>query len=330
MGDSEIYDVVIIGAGPAGMTAALFAQNKKLRVLVVEGARPGGQLKNLYPYKPVYNYPGYSQIPAGKLADRMVRQVQENHIPILDNAPVQTVEPLGNGLFVLTGPTFRAQTRAIILACGLGLYEPRRLNIPGEQELENDGVYYAVTDLSSWAGKKVAVIGGGNAAVDNALLLAENGSEVTIIHQLLQFQAEPASVEKLQQAGIPCHLGWKVDAFRRTGDGRIELEMRNPRTGASERLLQDRVLINIGLKPSLDFIQKLPVEKNGRHVKVDSEMRTSVPGIFACGDVVSYPGKVRLIVTAIGEAATAVNSLQQYLKSAQIPERESVHDEGEN
>jgi len=315
MSDREIFDTVIIGAGPAGLTAALFASNKNFKITIVEGLEAGGQLKSLYPLKPVYNYPGYSQINAGELAEMMLQQVRQKNIPVIENTPVETVTSMSNGHFQIKLKNQLLESRSVILACGMGLFRPRRLNVPGEQELENRQLFYSITYLAEWEEREVALFGGGNSAVDNALLLSEKNARVTLIHRLAKFNADAASVEKLQQQGVEILLGWKVRQFSKTADGRVEIWLENGSGGEQKTLVKERVLVNIGLQPNLDFLQQLPVEKKGRQVAVDSEMQTSVPGIFACGDVVVYPGKVRLIATAIGEAATAVSSMERYLKS---------------
>ena len=122
-------------------------------------------------------------------------------------------------------------------------------------------------------------------------------------------------MEKLYQQKAEILLNWQVLQFKETPRGKVEILLRENTTGREKSLQKDRILVNIGLQPNLEFLKHLPVEKKGRQVVVDSEMQTSLPGIFACGDVVTYPGKVRLIATAIGEAATAVNSLERYLKT---------------
>ncbi len=314
MNEQNIYDVVIIGAGPAGLTAAIFARNKGFRVAILEGQEAGGQLKSLYPFKPVYNYPGYSRIQAGELAGMMLQQVRQNDIPVIENDPVETINSLSQGLFQVNTRRQVLQTRAVILACGMGLFQPRRLNVPGEQELENKKIFFSITNPEEWREQEVAILGGGNSAVDHALFLLEKNARITLIHRLSKFNAEPASVEKLRQEKVEILLNWQVLRFEENQGGKVAIHIQENTTNEERVLLKDRVLVNIGLQPNLDFLKHLPVEKKGRQVVVDSEMRTSLPGVFACGDVVTYPGKVRLIATAIGEAATAVNSLERYLK----------------
>jgi len=315
----ELHDCVIIGAGPAGMTAAIFAQAKNLRVMILEGGQAGGQLKNLYPYKPVYNYPGYSKIQAGELADRMIEQIRNFKIPLMENSPIENIVQTRENIFMISGKQFRVHAKSIILASGLGLSKPRRVGVPGESELEGNGIEYTITNIADWAGKDIAVIGGGNSAIDNALLLLENKAKVILIHRS-QLRAEQDAIEKLQKNNVAIHLGWKPTEFQKSGNGKMLFAIEND--GKKMQLEKDKILINIGLKPNTEFLEKLAVDKKNKQILVDTEMHTSIPGIFGCGDAVAYPGKVRLIVTALGEAATAVNSLQRYLKSLRIPQEE--------
>ncbi|MFZ0389828.1 MAG: NAD(P)/FAD-dependent oxidoreductase [Calditrichia bacterium] len=313
MNDS-VYDVVIIGAGPAGLTAGIFAHNKNLKLHLVEGLKIGGQLKNLYPHKPVYNYPGHSRINAGDLSELMYGQIRENEISVSENLAVSGIEAGNNGRLKVITSQNTLTTHSVILACGMGLFQPRRLDVAGEDELENKSLFYTVEEPVHWENKEAAVFGGGNSAVDNAMLLHEKGCRVTLVHQLTNFQAEAASVKKLENSTAEILTGWKTLVFGLKSD-KISITLQHKESGEKKEILKDRALVNIGIKPDLSFLKELDVAKNGRQIKVDTEMQTSIPGIFGCGDVVDYPGKVRLIVTAIGEAATAVNSTERYLKT---------------
>ena len=306
--------MIIVGAGPAGLTAAIFALRKRFSLLLLEGGRAGGQLTSLYPHKPVYNYPGYSAIEAAGLAQKMWEQAEQEGITLLQETPVEAISPAGHDGYELVAPGARYHARSVILACGMGLFKPLRLNVPGESELEGKALFYTVNDLEAWRNRDVAVIGGGNSALDNSLLLSRNACKVTIVHQLQDFQAEPASVEQVKGSCSAVLLGRKVERFTRT-DGRVTLYLQNADEQNPEQISAERVLINIGLKTSYAFLDALPLARDKKRIVVDSEMKTSLPGIFACGDAVSYPGKVRLIVTAIGEAATAVGSVEEFLKA---------------
>jgi thioredoxin reductase len=308
---------VVVGAGPAGLTAAIFARNKGLRVVVIEGLAAGGQMRALYPYKPVYNYPGNSHIRAGELVDKIIAQVRENGIEILEGTPVRDVIRREGGDFSVVLDNSEVISRAIVLACGMGLFNHRRLGIPGEELLRNRSVFYTLNDLPQWEGKRIAVVGGGNSAVDNALFLLEQMAEVTIIHKLTSFQAEAGSVAKLHERCSKVFLGWSATEFSSCGPafGSVDVLIGNPTTREKQVISVHRVLINIGIRPSSELIERLSCSLENHMVRVDTEMQTSIHGIFACGDTVSYPGKTRLIVTALGEAATAVNSVERYLKA---------------
>ncbi len=150
--------------------------------------------------------------------------------------------------------------------------------------------------------------------MDNALLLLEQESQVILIHRLPDFQAEARSVEKLRRDCAKLLLGWSVVELSGQNNGEVAVFAEEAQTRQRRTLAVDRVLVNIGVRPNYALIGKLTLSRVNRLVRVDTEMRTSVAGLFACGDVASYPGKTRLIVTALGEAATAVNSVERYLK----------------
>ncbi len=312
--NAKLYNVIIVGAGPAGLTAAIFAQRKRLSVLLLDGGMAGGQLKNLYPHKPVYNYPGYANIKAADLARKMKEQAGQEGICLLEDAPVSGISGMRNGNFKLEVPGSHYQSQSVILACGMGLFKPLKLNVPGESKLAENGIFYTIKNVEDWQNQRVVVIGGGNSALDNSIFLCGHARKVTIIHRLAHFQADAVSVKQVKESSIKLLMGWSVERF--TGENkRIALYLNNTDGQKQDKIFADRVLINIGIKKSYSFLRSLPLAQSKKGIIVDSEMKTTLPGIFACGDVVSYPGKVRLIVTAIGEAATAVNSVEEFLKA---------------
>ena len=310
---AKLYKVIIVGAGPAGLTAAIFAQRKRLPVLLLDGGMAGGQLKNLYPHKPVYNYPGYAKIKAIDLAKKMKEQAEQEGISLMENTPVRIISSMKNGNYELEVPGVHYESQSVILACGMGLFEPSRLNVPGESKLSENGIFYNVKNAEDWQGRCVVVIGGGNSALDNSIFLCGYARKVTIVHRLTHFQAEAVSVKQVKESSIELLMGWNVERFARENN-HIALYLKDKDGQKQDRIFADRVLINIGFKKSYSFLNTLPLARNKKGIIVDSEMKTTLPGVFACGDVVSYPGKVRLIVTAIGEAATAVNSAEEFLK----------------
>ncbi|MBD3225665.1 MAG: FAD-dependent oxidoreductase, partial [Caldithrix sp.] len=303
MNHENEYDLTIIGAGPAGMTAAIFAQNKGLSLHLIEGMLPGGQLTHLYPHKPVYNYPGYAKITGGQLAEQMLNQLKQNTVSYQSNAPIEKIEKEEESEhFFLQTPDQMIKSRSVIIAAGMGLLQPKPINAEGEAGLQGKNIFYTITNLESWKNHKVLIVGGGNSAVDHALLLAEQGCEVALVHQLNNFQAEDASVQNLRETDTEILMEYQVLSFKPTQQGRAEINIKHKKSGDICAKEADLVLINIGLKPNLSFIDSVNLEKKGKQVKVNTEMQTSESRIYACGDVVTYPGKTRLIVTAIGEA----------------------------
>ncbi len=311
--NAKLYKVIIVGAGPAGLTAAIFAQRKRLPVLLLDGGMAGGQLKNLYPHKPVYNYPGYANIKAADLAKKMKEQAEQEGISLMENTPVRIISRTRNGNYDLEVPGVHYQSQSVILACGMGLFEPSRLNVSGESKLSENGIFYNIKNVEDWQDQRVVVIGGGNSALDNSIFLCGHARKVTIVHRLTYFQADAVSVKRVKELSIKLLMGWNVERVTREKN-HIVLYLKDMDGQKQDRIFADRVLINIGFKKSYSFLDTLPLARDKKGIIVDSEMKTTLPGIFACGDLVSYPGKVRLIVTAIGEAATAVNSVEEFLK----------------
>jgi len=243
----------------------------------------------------------------------MVEQVAAAGIEIQEGRPVEALEPL-DGLFRLRMHGGVMSGEAVLIASGLGLFEPRRLGVPGEQGAAGSSLFYTVTDPDEWSDLRVAVIGGGDAAVDNALLLSRRGARVTLVHRRSELTAQEQSVRELASEGVEILLGRAVDSFAMNGSG-LEVHL-EAAPGQGHRIGSfDRVLVNAGMVARNGFLDSLPLPRAKARVCVDTEMRLPVPGVFACGDVAEYPGKVRLIVTAMGEAATAIGTAERYLRA---------------
>ena len=311
--EEHIYDVLVIGAGPAGLSAGIVAKSKKLDVLVLEAQRSGGQMTALYPRKPVGSHPLLSGYTAGELARRMLEDSFKQGVRVEEGAMVERLEK-EDDLFVLTtsdGRKFKG--RAVIIAIGMGKMKPRRLGVDNEEKFEGKGLYYSVKDPEHFRGKEVVIAGGGDAAVDNALLLRAFGANVTLVHRRKEFKAQPTTVARLEPEGVKLLLKHRIVAL----EGRERLEaviVEDLNTGRKKRIATDALIVNFGLIPTPGPAASWGLEMDGNFIVVDTEMKTSREGIFACGDGVSYPGKLRLVATAIAEATVAVNSVYRYLR----------------
>jgi len=312
--EEELHDLIIIGAGPAGLSASTFARTKNLTTLILEADRAGGQLTALYPKKQVYNFPAFVETTAEEFAQKLIQQALSHGSVLHEQESVEGIERINQGGFLVTTSEGDYQTRSVIVATGLGRIRPRKLGLPQEEEFAEKGLFYAVIDPSSFTAKRVLVVGGGDSAVDNALLLSDFAAQVIVAHRYATFRAQPRSVEMLGEKGVTLLTNTRVIGL--LGDSYLTgARLVNTQTQEEISPPVDALVVNIGLRPDPGLVRGWGLEMKGYFIVVDTEMKTCREGIFACGDAVSYPGKVRLVVTAIGEAAVAVNSACRFLTS---------------
>ena len=305
-----IEDVIIIGAGPAGLTAGIYARSRKMSTLVLDAADAGGQLISLYPDKGIHNYPGFAEVQARKLSERLVAHAESMGCRILESFRVLRIEQ-GDGFFIVKGEDGEHMARSVIVAIGIGLFKPRKLGVPGEEEFHGRGMDYVLPEKDRLVDKKVVMIGGGNSALEMAII-ADSVTDTTLIHRRDCFRADESVVESLDRSGVKRLLETKPVSIN--GEDKVE-SVTVDCNGELIEIPADVVIINIGTTPDLEDLKEWGLELDSEGLlKVEGDMRTSRPGIFACGDVVIYPGKYRQIVTACGEAATAANSAYKFVK----------------
>jgi thioredoxin reductase (NADPH) len=307
------YDVVIVGGGPAGITAAIRCMNHHLSVLLVEGRKLGGQLIQLYPTKFIYDYSSYPEIRAGYLADRMVHHARYKNVPMLENTPVESIVKEGK-MFRITTPDNELLTKTVILAIGMGLFEPRKLGLPGEKQFENKGIAYAVPNTDMYRGQTVLVVGGGDSAVENAIGLS-SVARVIQIHRRGSLGAIESNLEVLKNSLVEVRTNTELAEIH--GDDRLrKVVLYNNVEDRSYEMEVNLVVINIGFSPDLSLVDKAGVDNDGNHILIDrTNMNTNISGIFACGDIVEYSGKARQILPALGEGVTAAEEAYNYIKS---------------
>ena len=304
------YDVVIIGAGPAGLTAGIYARSKGMTTLIIDSGRVGGQLVSLYPEKGIHNYPGFETIQARKLSDKLYAQAESMGCEIKENEKVEEINN-GDQELIVVSKLAEYHTKSVIIAIGMGSFKPKKMGCPGEEEFYGKGVTYILPAKEALVGKKVAMFGGGNSAIDMAMISTQV-AETTLVHRRAEFRADESTVRELEKSDIRAIMNANLKSI----NGTDKVESVTLTIGEEDMTIPtDLVVINIGISADLDDLKKWGIEltKDGL-VKVNFDMSTNRPGIFACGDVVSYEGKYKQITTACGEATTATMMAYKFAK----------------
>ncbi|SEU19403.1 NAD(P)/FAD-dependent oxidoreductase [Paenibacillus sp. NFR01] len=310
---APISDLIIIGGGPAGMFAAFYGGMRQASVTLIESMpQLGGQLAALYPEKYIYDVAGFPKITGQELVDNLSRQMELFQSDIRLEEKVQSVQKRDERHFVVTTDKAEYHSKAVIITAGVGAFEPRRLELPEAARFEKANLHYFVSDLNAFAGKKVLISGGGDSAVDWALMLEPIAEEVTLIHRRDKFRAHEHSVENLMNSKVKVITPTEITALH--GDQFItKVTLSDVKTKATQDIEVDSVIVNFGFVSSLGPIAEWGIEIDSNSIVVDSRMETSIPGIFAAGDITTYPGKLKLIAVGFGEAPTAVNNAKVYI-----------------
>ena len=308
-----IWDVVIIGAGPAGLSAALFTRMRRMSTLMIETAVAGGQLASLYPKKPVHDFPSYTYVMGDALGRNFVDQARHMGAEIREGEHVTMIaRDEEANLIRVTSRKEAYEARSILVATGGGAFEPRKIGKPGEAELRGRGVVYGMPDVEESRGKRVLVIGGGDSALESALSL-KDVAQVTLIHMLDKWQGMDGYVEDVRESSIRALL--ETETVEIKGNGRVEtVVVRNKKSGQTEELPMDLVSINIGYLMDTKIVRQWGLELEGSQIKVDPVMKTNITGVFCCGDIATYPGKYKLLITACSEGAAAANTAYIHVK----------------
>ncbi len=307
-------DVAIVGAGPVGLFAVFELGMLKLSSVLIDAlGEAGGQCAALYPEKPIYDIPAHPAIEAGELIARLEEQIAPFHAPRLLGRRVVGLAG-GPGAFTLTtdqGDTIRA--KAVIVAAGAGAFGPNRPPLDGLPRFEASGaVQYYVRRREDLRGKRVVIAGGGDSAVDWALALKDI-ARVAVVHRRAKFRAAPESAAQLDAAAhrgeLELVIPYQLHALHGEGGVLTDVEVATLQ-GETRRLAADVLLPFFGLSMDLGPIAAWGLERDPHHVTIDpSSCRTSLPGVFAIGDVASYPGKLKLILQGFSEAAVAAHAI---------------------
>lgn len=303
----EIYDLVIVGAGPAGLAASIYASRYKLNHLLI-GAQIGGQVNEI---RKIENWPGDISVSGFDLLSRFSEHAKSLGVAP-QNESVVEVKKNAEDIFEIVTAKNIHKTRSIIMAMGT---EYRKMNIPGEKELTGKGVSYCATcDAMFFRDKVICVIGGGNAAVTSALGLTDFASKVYLIYRGDRFSAEPIWLEKM--ANNP-----KIETIKNTniieikGEQKVEKVILDNAYEDRNHLEVDGVFVEIGSEPGVELAQRIGVETDTQgFIKVNADMSTNISGVFGAGDITTGSNKFRQILTASAEGAVAANGVYKLLK----------------
>lgn len=306
-------DILIIGAGPCGLFTVFEAGLVKLRCHLVDALpQPGGQLSEIYPKKPIYDIPGYPSILAQELVDNLMEQIKPFDPGFTLGERAEKIERLGDDSFLLhTNRGTEINAPVICIAGGLGCFEPRKPPITNLSQFEDRGVDYIIRNPEDYRNKRVVVAGGGDSALDWTIFLADVAEEVTLIHRRKQFRAAPDSVEKAFQLAEEGRIKLLTDAqaVGLKGNGKLTDVVIKHKTEGEVVKSTDHFIPLFGLSPKLGPIADwgLNIDKNA--IEVDTfDYSTNIPGVYAVGDINTYPGKLKLILCGFHEATLMVQS----------------------
>ena len=312
--DSDPYDITIIGAGPTGLFAAYYAGFRGLRTKLIDSQPDlGGQVTALYPDKWIYDVAGFPKVQGKDLVQNLVAQATQYNPAIHLNESVQTLDRSDDGLIRLGTDLGEHLTRVVIITAGIGAFTPKTFKRPELDQWLGRGLSFAVRSKEEFRGKRLLVIGGGDSALDWALGLVDYAKEITLIHRRDVFRAHEDSVRKLFASPIQVKLFYELKSIEGTDDRVSSAVIYQNKTREEERPNVDAVLAFLGLVSNLGPIREWGVQILEDSIVTNTKMETTLPGVYAAGDVVTFPGKLKLIVTGFGEAATAVNNAVTYI-----------------
>lgn len=306
-------DILIIGAGPTGLFAVFEAGLLKLKCHIIDALpQPGGQLSEIYPKKPIYDIPGFPEVLAGDLVKNLMDQIKAFEPGFTLGERAETIEKLDDGSFIVTtNKGTKHHAPVIAIAGGLGSFEPRKPPLDKIDLFEDRGVAYFIKNPEVYRDKKVTIAGGGDSALDWTIYLADVASDVTLVHRRNEFRGALDSVEKVQELKKlgKVNIITPAEVTSLHGDEKLET-ITVTRNGEEEKLETDCFIPLFGLAPKLGPMANwgLEIEKNAIKVNNALDYETNIPGIFAIGDVNTYPGKLKLILCGFHEATLMCQS----------------------
>ena len=310
-------DAVIIGAGPVGLFAVFELGLVDIKCHVVDILdRPGGQCTELYPEKPIYDIPGLTVVTGQELTDRLMDQIKPFGAEFHFNQRVETLERLDGGFRIVTDAGTVLESKVLVIAAGGGSFTPKRPPLPSIEQYEGTSVFYSVRKMENFKGRDVLIVGGGDSALDWTLNLQPVAKSLTLLHRRSEFRAAPASVQKMldlvEKGDIDFKLG-QVTELHGEG-GKLSSVTVKGADGATYELPTEVMLPFFGLTMKLGPVADWGINLHENLIPVDTEkFETSEQGIFAIGDINTYPGKLKLILSGFHEAALMAQQAHKYV-----------------
>ncbi|MGA0085235.1 MAG: NAD(P)/FAD-dependent oxidoreductase [Arenicellales bacterium] len=311
-------EVVIVGAGPCGLFQVFELGLLGMRAHILDSlSNPGGQCTELYPDKPIYDIPALPVCGAQELVDRLMEQIKPFEPVFHLGEEVMEVTPREDRRFdVVTSKGTRFDAGAIVIAAGVGSFQPRRLALPGAEIFEGQQLHYRVKNASEYRNQRLVIFGGGDSALDWVIDFAATAPAITLVHRREDFRAAPASVARMREleaAGRVRSITGLAESLMTEGERLSGVRVKSG-DGVVHEIDADHLFAFFGLHPKLGPVANWGMELERKALKVDTEkFETSVPGIFAVGDINTYPGKKKLILSGFHEAALAAFGIQSWL-----------------
>ncbi len=312
--DTQVYDITIIGGGPTGLFTAFYGGMRKATVKIIESLpQLGGQLTALYPEKFIYDVAGFPKIRARELVDNLQEQIKLFEPTLCLDQSVEKLEKQEDGIFKLATNQEIHYTKTVIITAGNGAFQPRKLELENARDYEGKNLHYFINDMNYFQNKKVVIFGGGDSAVDWALMLEPIAEKVTIVHRRDKFRAHEHTVENMRNSNVEIKTPFVPVELIGDGENINQVKIQVVKQEETEIIDVDDVIVNYGFVSSLGPIKEwgLNIEKNS--IVVNSKMETNIEGVYACGDICTYDGKVKLIATGFGEAPIAVSNAKKYI-----------------
>lgn len=316
-------DLTIVGGGPTGIFAAFQCGMNSISCRIIESMpQLGGQLTALYPEKHIYDVAAFPEVQASALVDSLWKQASRYEPEVLLGEQVRSFRKLEDGAFEVataSGKTFLS--RALLVAAGLGAFTPRKLPQLGDiSELEGASVFYSVRNIDRFAGRKVVIVGGGDSALDWAMMLLPVAGRITVVHRAPELHGHGKTRDEVldasEQGAMDVYLNTEVSAIEHDGPVLRRARLRS-RSGKETVVDADFMLPLIGYQANLGPLADWDLELLDNAIVVDSNMKTAVDGLYAAGDIASYPGKLKIIQTGLSDATIAVRHSLTYIRPGQ-------------